>query len=585
MNNYYRLELKYIIIVIITLIFSISAAASASYFKTEEPRNVLLKVREAESALREAEARTLSAEKDYKLINNQAISKNMELLQKSYNEMTAAYESKDDERVKQLSERIVQLTAEINYLAVESKPAQLRAFWLDSRTISRLGNRKAVSDFLDKAEEANFNLILPEVFFKGLSIIPNNNYFRQDSRFKDWEEDPLKVIIEEAHKRDMEVHAWVWVFNENTEGKPGRILQQNPGWANKNKAGEILTYHNSSWLSPSIEKVRKYLQARYLYLVKNYELDGINLDYIRFPEEYRGSFGYDEHTVSLFKEQTGLNAFNIENNNQAQAEWNSFRENLITEMVRETSDLLREADPDIMLSADVIPGIDEARYRALQNWKHWLEQDYLDFVLPMTYTENLFSELKNWLGIDRQKLSKAIYAGISVFKLSQKQMLAQIEEVNKINPNGFSLFAAAHLKEEDFELLSRGYLRSEAVLIHRDQKEALNAVINMNDSRLKLMRDAGSLDQEEIEVIKNYRSGLTLKNLNKFAEVYESAERADIMETDRNSEKDEVLAKDKALYFHFIDYLAAKNINISEKNAEILHEDFSYLLDIKRLYN
>ncbi|MFW5736807.1 MAG: glycoside hydrolase family 10 protein, partial [Halanaerobium sp.] len=232
---------------------------------------------------------------------------------------------------------------------------------------------------------------------------------------------------------------WVWVFNENTAGSPGRILTENPDWANKNKKGEIVSYHNSTWLSPARKDVRDYLQERYVYLVENYDLDGLNLDYIRFPEEYRGSFGYDSVSVEKFKEEFELDPFEIKSGSSEFAIWNQYREDLITKMVRETSQKLKAAEPDLLISADVIPGREEARYRALQNWSYWLQESYIDFVLPMTYTENLFSELSRWVKEDRDEIAGPLYAGISVFKLSPEQVISQIEEINQINPNGLSL--------------------------------------------------------------------------------------------------------------------------------------------------
>lgn len=79
------------------------------------------------------------------------------------------------------------------------------------------------------------------------------------------------------------------------------------------------------------------MQTKYEYLVKNYDLAGINLDYIRFPEEYRGSFGYDQHTVQRFEKEYNLDPFKIENGDFEFSIWNKYREDLITEMVAETA--------------------------------------------------------------------------------------------------------------------------------------------------------------------------------------------------------------------------------------------------------
>lgn len=449
---------------------------------------------------------------------------------------------------------MVEQAEQLALTAVESREVQLRAFWLDSRTLAEAGSREGIQELLDLAAQANFNVIFPEIYFKGESIIPDNELIKQDERFKDWEEDPLKVLIEEAQQRNIEVHGWVWVFNENTAGEAGPILKQNPEWANKNRAGDFITYHNTSWLSPAREDVRKYLQQRYIYLVENYDLDGINLDYIRYPDEYHGSFGYDQKNIELFIEKTGINPFNIEDNTEAETQWNRFRESLITKMVRETAQLLREVDPDLKLSADVLPGLTEARYRSMQDWGLWLEEGYLDFVLPMTYTENMFSELERWIKNDRQRLSEPIYPGIAVFMLTETQLLRQIEEINALNPNGLSLFAAAHLKEKDFEVLARGLFREKALLAENDKNKALNQLSDGIINRLELIKKADKIKADDKKIIEKYLR--------------------EIIESDQKNYSEE----------NFLNYLEQKSITLTAQIKDVLIKDLDYLNDILTLY-
>ncbi len=558
----------YFSLILFTVLIFLLTINTAAYFKTDDPRPALLEIRDAEKALKSAAENINSAEENYRLIDQEKLNMTSKELDNIYQELINLYQNEKDLLVKEKAVQLINLAEKVRLLALESKPVQLRSFWLDSGTLAKRLNRGGVAELLDNAEKANFNVILAEVFFRGLSIIPDNNYFVQDPRFEDWEEDPLKVLIEEAEKRDMEVHAWVWVFNENTLGQPGRILQANPSWANRNKEGEVLTYHNSSWLSPSRIEVRKYLQRRYLYLVENYDLAGVNLDYIRFPEEYRGSFGYDQHTLDLFEEQTGINAVNIENDSKAKSIWNNFRESLITEMVKETSHILRNEDPTIKISADVIPGTEEARYRALQNWKLWLDEGYVDFVFPMTYTNNLFSELNNWVQKDRYKVDKAIYPGISLFKLTKKQILEQIETVNEINPNGLSLFAAAHLDKEDYNVLAAGHFKDQAVIPYIDKKDNLNLLREDIYRRIELFYSAGAVNSRDKETLRDYFNLISLSRFKKT--------KAEI--------EDEPQIITQLIKTDFLEYLEQKNVEISDRVITIFLEDINYYYDMLRLY-
>lgn len=550
MKNFnFKLSILFLITIIIS--FTLTTAA---YFKTDDYRPILLEVRRAERAIREAENRLEQAEKNFILIDKELTADIQAELEENYQLMIKAYQQKNDTDLRKFKDKVVAQADQLALSAVESKEVQLRAFWLDSRTLAQAANREGVQELLDLAAMANFNVIFPEIYFKGQSIVPDNKLIEQDERFKDWDEDPLKVLIEEAQLRELEVHGWVWVFNENTVGEAGPILQKNPEWANKNKAGAFITYHNTSWLSPAREDVKQYLQQRYLYLVEHYDLDGINLDYIRYPDEFHGSFGYDQKNVELFIRETGINPFAIEDDSEAESKWNRFRENLITEMVKETAQLLREKDPDLKLSADVLPGLEEARYRSMQNWGLWLEKGYLDFVLPMTYTENMFSELERWIKNDRKRLTEPIYPGIAVFMLTERQLLRQIEEINSLNPNGLSLFAAAHLKENDFEILAQGLFRNRALLAGNDKNKALKIIYNNIITRLEMMEETALLKEADKKVIENYlNESLEFKN------------------NDNN--------KTNLSYF-----LDENSIELNAQIRDILINDFNYLNDILTLY-
>ena len=542
-----KLYFNLIFLFILILIFT---SAVSAYYQPQEYKKSLLKLRDAERSIRSLQKNVNEAEKEFRIIELSEIKSEIKNIEKNYQKLIMAYQNNEEQRLNSLVSQIIKDSSNLNLRLIESKPVQLRGLWLDSGTFAETGGREGLQELLDLIEKANFNVIFPEVYYKGLSVIPSNHLFKQDPEFSGWEEDPLKVLIEEAEKRNIEIHPWIWVFNENTAGQPGRILKKHPDWANKNREGEIVSYHNSTWLSPSREDVKNYLQKRYKYLVENYNLDGINLDYIRFPEEYRGSFGYDQSTVDKFENKYGLDPFEISSDDSKASLWNQYRENLITQMVKETSQMLREVDSDLLISADVIPGTEEARYRALQNWALWLKKDYLDFVLPMTYTENLFSELKRWVQNDRQKIDKPLYAGVSVFKLSSEQMLAQINQLNQINPNGMSLFAAAHLKKDDYQSLSEGIFNEPAYLPHKNKKIALVKTQNFILKRLNVIKREGKINTHQLIRIRVFLE----KKVN--------------LQTDQN----------------FNQFINEENLDLKNNVKRVLQADFNYLSDIINFY-
>lgn len=524
---------------------------TTAYYHPQKYRASLLELRASERAINDLKDNLEQSKREFSLTRVSDFKAVLNNLDSLYQKQILAYQNNNDPKVIKLAAKIIDYSQKIQLKLVESKPVQLRGIWLDSGTWATTGGASGLKELLDLMAEANFNVIFAETFYKGLAAIPSNKLFKQDSRFENWKEDPLQVLIKEAKKRGIEVHAWVWVFNENTKGNWGPILLEHPNWAAKNKAGETISYHNSSWLAPANKEVKQFLQTKYEYLVKNYDLAGINLDYIRFPEEYRGSFGYDQKTVQRFKKEYNLDPFQIENGDLEFSLWNKYRENLITEMVAETSLKLKKIDPDLLVSADVIPGQEEARYRALQNWSFWLENEYLDFVLPMTYTENLFSEINQWVVSDRKAINSPLYPGISVFKLNQAQMIEQLKEVNKINPNGNSLFAAAHLTKNDYYTLAKGIYSQKAQLPNKNKNKSYLAVQNYILQRLTLIKKAEEIKNESLIKIRGYLNQLV------------------------NSEN---------FNLKFEDFAAENDLKIKPEVFKILADDFRYLEDLKRIY-
>ena len=104
--------------------------------------------------------------------------------------------------------------------------------------------------------------------------------------------DPLRFILDESHKRGLEVYAW---FN------PYRYLNSSvmTGWGNnggdKNYENShpdwLIEYHNGSTthtiLNPALPEVKQRIVDVIADLLSKYDVDGIHLDYIRYPETWK----------------------------------------------------------------------------------------------------------------------------------------------------------------------------------------------------------------------------------------------------------------------------------------------------------
>ena len=102
--------------------------------------------------------------------------------------------------------------------------------------------------------------------------------------------DPLATALREAHARDMELHAWMNIMPAWRGTKPptcpDQIYNTHPEWFWYDQHGnrQALSRFYVS-LNPCLPEVREYLVRVLEEVVANYPIDGIHMDYIRFPSE------------------------------------------------------------------------------------------------------------------------------------------------------------------------------------------------------------------------------------------------------------------------------------------------------------
>lgn len=188
----------------------------------------------------------------------------------------------------------------------------------------------------------------------------------RDPREPGWE-DPLGQAIAEAHSRDVEVHAWVnamlaWSAAD-PPSDPSHVFRSHPNWFVTDGQGRSIRaldraaldragLAGEGWfLDPARMEVRTELRRFILEIALRYPVDGVHLDYIRYPRGWTPGGG-DEALAYL----VGL-----------------IHDDLV--LVR----------PGATLSAAVLPVPSEARRSFGQAWDEWLARRIIDEVVPMVY--------------------------------------------------------------------------------------------------------------------------------------------------------------------------------------------------------
>ncbi len=147
-------------------------------------------------------------------------------------------------------------------------------------------NKALIREILDNHVAANMNAVLWQVRQSGTAYY-NSSYepWGSYAGYSDPGYDPLAYVIEEAHLRGIEVHAWFNVFHASST-HAGAPAAEHPEWVCIDR--DAIPMSESRALSPGLSAVREYTRDVAMEIVSNYDIDGLHLDYIRWNEYTNG---------------------------------------------------------------------------------------------------------------------------------------------------------------------------------------------------------------------------------------------------------------------------------------------------------
>lgn len=281
----------------------------------------------------------------------------------------------------------------------------VRAVW-----VTRFDYKSAddVARIIKNCDDAGFNTVVFQVRGNGTAFYPSKiEPWAEQFDYTDPGFDPLAVAIAEAHARKLELHAWMNVMpawrGRTPPTNPQQLYNAHPEWFWYDQHGKrqaLSTFYVS--LNPCLPEVRTYITDVFEEVAANYDVDGLHMDYIRFPNEPpaipQGSdidYPRDAKTLALYKEQTGLTP---DENRDA---WNKWRTEQVTQLVSDIHDMLRRTRPKAVLAASVGNSVEE-NLRHFRDDETWARRKLIDQAYPMVYRNDLdaFKQgLTRWEGM------------------------------------------------------------------------------------------------------------------------------------------------------------------------------------------
>jgi len=298
---------------------------------------------------------------------------------------------------------------------------EVRGLWVQH---SSLTSPAGIAAMVAAARDGGFNTLLVQVRARGealydSSIEPRSSELdAEPASF-----DPLAATIDLAHKAGLRVHAWINVNLVASAATLPRsrnhVVFRHPEWLMVPSAlasalrdvdpqspeyvatlvrwtRSVSTQVEGLYLSPVSDEAQSYTTRVVAELAARYAVDGVHLDYLRYPTE---AFDYSRGAIAAFRALHAPDAPAAERarlDARSKAEptlwtsflpdsWEAYRRDRLTTLATRLAGAVRRARPQAMVTIAVNPNAEEAATRRLQNWRAWAAAGEFDAICPMAY--------------------------------------------------------------------------------------------------------------------------------------------------------------------------------------------------------
>jgi uncharacterized lipoprotein YddW (UPF0748 family) len=297
---------------------------------------------------------------------------------------------------------------------------QIQGVW--HRPTLAQSSEAEIKKTLVRFKDMGINTIFLETFVHGFTMYPSKVYQKYGITPNAYPK--LGVVENEAllarwlrlaHAEGIQVHAWLQVFyvgNSNLN-LPTPILAKFPQWRNRQRQyADDPTLHPSPieqghwFIDPANPQVRQFLTDVVDELATTYPVDGIQIDYIRYPASLEpadanflaSTWGYTPMARTTFKAKFKVDPLTLTPaDTLLWQEWERFKASQVTQWVRDlrTHQTMKwnafrasKQFPELNLSAAVFPDPKGSHGIKHQDWPLWMREGIVDFMAPMILSAN-----------------------------------------------------------------------------------------------------------------------------------------------------------------------------------------------------
>jgi len=310
---------------------------------------------------------------------------------------------------------------------------ELRAMWISSvvnidwPSASGLTAEQQKAEFLhwlDVAEEFRLNAVFVQVRPTADALWPSPHepwsQYLTGTQGKDPGYDPLAFVVEESHRRNLEIHAWYNPYRVSMQADLGRLVPEHPA---RRHPEWVWAYGGKLYFDPGLPAAREHITTAILHSVEHYDVDGVHFDDYFYPYAVAGETIPDAATYAAH----GAGFATVE-------DW---RRHNVDEFVRTISERIKQAKPwvkfgispfGIWRNASTDPrgsatNGSQSYDMQFADTRRWVLEGWLDYINPQIYWQlglavADYAELVPWWAEVAAASGTQLYVGEALYKVT-----------------------------------------------------------------------------------------------------------------------------------------------------------------------
>lgn len=315
---------------------------------------------------------------------------------------------------------------------------EIRGIWLSYIDLAPMLTGKSEEEFTQNIEGAfekimgfGFNTVIVQVRPFSDALYKSQYYpwsfICSGTEGQDIKYDPLKIMIQEAHKRNLRIEAWLNPYRVRTSTSKEAISDKSPAskWINEG-SDSVIQYNGGVYYNPGKEEVRQLIVNGVSEIVQNYNVDGIHFDDYFYPG-----------TENFIDEETYGN-YLVNGGELSLEDWR--REN-VNILVKQVYEAIKKIDSEVLFGISPQGSMNNnynSQYIDVQKWVQ--NKGYVDYLCPQVYygfenqSNDFISAIESFSNLITEP-SVNLYIGLAAYKIGTEDKWAGAGADEWINNN------------------------------------------------------------------------------------------------------------------------------------------------------